>query len=365
MTFANYLQESTNEELTVDEFLAKIKKHGLYGYNVFKNIKEDELRKILEDDEYFEKTMKKAGLDSKEVKDDLTEMVLPPNQNNDKETNNQPKTQQNKLSLAVRLGLKSKENTDDNEDSQEQHKFGQMNNAPKKDDTDEKPSQQSFADRMRAEFERRRQEQIEKANKEREEREAKKAEIEANKDSTAKPEFNGKSMDSQQEQDSKTNDKINDTLDKKLTDAMFKKTRAVTKTDDNGYKKVTNLSRTNDRDAEDRLKQELAKRKEDEEKKSNAKLGNSNTPAKKMTNNEYSKRTLMAIADRMKFDVYCKFRKLNGQVRTGNFQIGKTDQQITQKQNTIIVVDLDLTKKENKTTFRTINLDKIIEIKPI
>lgn len=363
MSFASYLQESTSEELTVDEFLAKIKKHGLFGYNVFKNIKEDELRKILSDDEYFEKTMKKSGLDSKEVKDDLNEMVLPPNQKRD-DQEEKPQPQQNKLSLAVRMGLKQDPNKDTEENDNTQHKFGQQVN-PKKDDVEEKPSQQSFADRMRAEFERRRQEQIEKAAKVKEEQDAKKAELEANKDQTAAPTFNGKSMADQSVQDTKENDKINDTLDKKLTNAMFKKTRAVTKTDDNGYKKVTNLPRTNDRDAEDRLKQELDKRKAAEEKKSIAKLGNSDTPVKKMTNNEYSKRTLMAIADRMKFDVYCKFRKLNGQIRTGNFQIGKTDQQITQKQNTIIVIDLNLTKQENKTIFRTINLDKIIEIKPI
>lgn len=66
----------------------------------------------------------------------------------------------------------------------------------------------------------------------------------------------------------------------------------------------------------------------------------------------------------MDFTVFCKFRKLNGQLRTGNFKIGKTESQVTQKQNTIIVQDLDLSKQENKVVWRTINLDKIIQIVP-
>ena len=74
MSFADYLIESTDTtEIGLDEFVDKIKKNGLYGYDVFKHIKEDELRKILDDDEYFDSKMKKSD-DGK----DLHEIVLRP-----------------------------------------------------------------------------------------------------------------------------------------------------------------------------------------------------------------------------------------------------------------------------------------------
>jgi hypothetical protein len=53
MIFADYLNESSTEEMTVDEFIEKIKKDGLFGHDIFKNISEEELRKVLEDDEYI------------------------------------------------------------------------------------------------------------------------------------------------------------------------------------------------------------------------------------------------------------------------------------------------------------------------
>lgn len=367
MSFTTYLNEAAEDsEIELDAFVEKIKKNGLYGYDVFKHIKEDELKKILDDDNYFESKMKAS--DDKDAK--LEEMVLRPKDENSEEEEEPKKpfnTQQKKLSLAVRLGLK-KENPDDKEESEENNKKApnvlstggsSLSKQP------EKETPLSFADRMRADIERRRAEREERLAKEKEIRDAraKEAEDEA-KERQAPLSFNGKDMTDQSDKDAKVNDKTNDELDKKLTNHMFKRTRASTEADDDGYKRVRNLGSISDKAAADKLQKAMDKKFPKPNEDGYVKDTQTKQLVKKRTNTEYSKRTLLAIADRMDFTVFCKFRKLNGQLRTGNFQIGKTESQVTQKQNTIIVQDLDLSKQENKVVWRTINLDKIIQIVP-
>lgn len=364
MAFDTYLTESIeseeNDEINLEDFIKKIKSKGLYGYNVFKHISEDELKKILDDDEYFANKAKSGG------KEPITEMVLPPKKEGEEksEESEDDKPQQSKLSLAVRLGLKKEASQNQNQDNDkpQQHVFGKDNNnnnssSSSNSTTQEKPKPLSFADRMRAENERRQAERAEQQKRDQEIRDQKmkQAEEEAHKVDVT---FNNKSLSNQNNDDSKLVDKTNDNLDKQLTNSMFKKKQAAkVSSDENGYKKVDNLSQVDDKDSNDKLKKEMDSKfpKEDE----NKKLGNSSQPVKKQTNTEYSKRTLLAIADRMDFDVYCKFKKANGQIRTGNFRIGKSDAQITQKQNTIIVRDLDLDD------WRTIPLDRVISIVPI
>lgn len=339
MSFLKYLSESTQQEkIDLDEFIKKIKSKGLYGYDVFKHIDESELRKILDDDEYFNKMKSSSQANT------ISEMVLPPNKQNpqDKEVT------QDKLSLAVKLGLtKSKPNTQNPPVKPGNNKPLNVLANP------EKPvTAQSFADRMKAEYEKRKAE--------REEQEAKRREIAdqrlalADKErerNQAEPVFANTSMDYKRNNDKKYTDKQNDELDKKLTNAMFAAKRANKKTDSAGYSKVTNSAKVSDKSAEEKLSKAYDKK------------YNSSVP--KRTSNEYSKRTLLAIADRMDFDVYCKFRKADSEIRTGNFRIGKTESQITQKQDTIIVQDLDLSAKEKKVVWRTIPLERIIEIKPL
>lgn len=375
MSFADYLIESTDTtEIGLDEFVDKIKKNGLYGYNVFKHIKEDELRKILDDDEYFDSKMKKSE-DTK----NLQEMVVRPgSRDQDEENKKEFNPKEKKLSLAMRLGLKKddseNEEQDDNKQSNVLSGSNALSNKAKQieQDSEEKETPQSFADRMRADIERRRQEREERIAKEKAVRDARAKEAEdESKQRMAPLSFNGKDMSNQEEKDDKTEDKRNDDLDKELTNHMFKRTRTSIDTDEKGYKKVRNIGNLGDVQASKNLQREMDKKfpkeeqeKDDAENKEYQKDGHVTKPVRKKTNTEYSKRTLLAIADRMDFTVFCKFRKLDGSVRTGNFQIGKTESQITQKQNTIICVDLDLSKQENKTVWRTINLDRIIQIIP-
>lgn len=350
MSFYKYLKESEankSKDISLDEFIEKIKKEGLYGYDVLQDIDEDELRKIISDDKYFSSKMKSGG-----GKEEITEMVVRPG-SNDTEEKEIPK--QNNLSLAVRMGLK--------QDAENNQKSPVSNSLS----SPQKETPQSFSDRLKAEYERRKQEQEDRAAKEkalRDER-AKRIENESNIDKS-KPTFAGKELEKQYVSDDKTEDKVNDDLDKELTDAMFKRrSRANTKVDNSGYKKVTNLGSVNDKAAKEKLEKEIDKKYPTED-KPNQKLGNSQQPIKQSRpNTEYSKRTLLAISDRMDFDVYCKFIKANGQTRTGNFRIGKTTSQITKKQSSIVVVDLDLTKKEKKTIWRTIPLERIIKIQPL
>lgn len=351
MYFDNYLTESIesddSNEINLEDFIKKIKSKGLYGYNIFKHISEEELKKILEDDEYF--TKKEKGKEAK-----LSEMVIPPKKEADEESDKE-QPQQNKLSLAVRLGLKkeTQNQTQDNDKSSD-HVFGKPNTTAS---VSEKPKPLSFADRMKAENERRQAERAEQQKRDQEIRDQKlkQAEDEGNKVNVT---FADKSMDDQKQQDNKTIDTTNDKLDKQLTNSMFKKKPAAKiSTDNNGYKKVDNIAQVDDKNSNNNLKKEMDDKFPEEDK--NKKLGNSDQPVKRQTSTEYSKRTLLAIADRMDFDVYCKFKKANGQVRTGNFRIGKTDAQVTQKQDTIIVRDLDLDD------WRTIPLNRIISIKPI
>ena len=84
MSFTTYLNEAAEDsEIELDAFVEKIKKNGLYGYDVFKHIKEDELKKILDDDNYFESKMKAS--DDKDAK--LEEMVLRPKDENSEDGN--------------------------------------------------------------------------------------------------------------------------------------------------------------------------------------------------------------------------------------------------------------------------------------
>ena len=354
MVFSTYLTESIesdeNAEIDLDDFIKKIKSKGLYGYNVFKHITEDELKKIIADDNYF---IKKEKGKSKP----LAEMVLPPKKEDEEKADDaeDTKLQQNKLSLAVRLGLKKEAQQNQTTDNDKPHIFGKPDNTSDN-KQQEKPKPLSFADRMRAENERRQAERAEQQKRDQaiRDQKLKQAEEEAHKVDVT---FNNKSLSNQNTYDSKLVDKTNDNLDKQLTNAMFKKKIAKVSSDENGYKKVDNASEVDDKEANNNLKKEMDDKFPEEDK--NKKLGNSDQPVKKLTNTEYSKRTLLAIADRMDFDVYCKFKKANGQIRTGNFRIGKSDAQVTQKQNTIIVRDLDLDD------WRTIPLDRIIQIKPI
>ena len=354
MAFSTYLTESIesdeNAEIDLDDFIKKIKSKGLYGYNVFKHITEDELKKIIADDNYF---IKKEKGKSKP----LAEMVLPPKKEDEEKADDaeDTKLQQNKLSLAVRLGLKKEAQQNQTTDNDKPHIFGKPDNTADN-KQQEKPKPLSFADRMRAENERRQAERAEQQKRDQaiRDQKLKQAEEEAHKVDVT---FNNKSLSNQNTDDSKLVDKTNDNLDKQLTNAMFKKKIAKVSSDENGYKKVDNASEVDDKEANNNLKKEMDDKFPEEDK--NKKLGNSDQPVKKLTNTEYSKRTLLAIADRMDFDVYCKFKKANGQIRTGNFRIGKSDAQVTQKQNTIIVRDLDLDD------WRTIPLDRIIQIKPI
>lgn len=360
MAFDKYLTESVesddNTEINADDFIKKIKSKGLYGYNVFKHISEEELKKVLDDDDYFNKA-KSAP------KDAITEMVVPPKNTDDEADTEKEVPKQKPLSLAVRLGLKKE--AQNSQDNDKPHVFGKSSDSSNNTSSDtkstdnaptEKPKPLSFADRMRAENERRQQERIEQQKRDQEIRDQKMkaAEEAANKVDVT---FNNKSLSNQHVDDSKLNDKTNDNLDKQLTNSMFKKKTAKVTTDDQGYKKVSNQGEVDDKQANANLKKEMDDKFPTES--PNKTVGNSNLPVKKQTNTEYSKRTLLAIADRMDFDVYCKFKKANGQIRTGNFRIGKSDAQITQKQNTIIVRDLDLDD------WRTIPLDRIIAIKPI
>ena len=355
MIFADYLNESSTEEMTVDEFIEKIKKDGLFGHDIFKNISEEELRKVLEDDEYFSKI--KSEVDKKET---ISEMVIRPGQKTAQEEMKET-PQQNKLSLAVRLGLK-KEETEKKPNSPLQ------SNSTTSTDTAQKETPQSFSDRLKAEYERRKQEQADKAEAEKQIRDERLNRAEEETKKREEVTFQNTPMSKQAETDDKTEDKINDKNDKALTGSMFKRSRANTVVTD-GYKKVTNVSSISDKAKEELLQKEMDKKFPSADKEVDPKktIGNSSVPvpAKRQTSTEYSKRTLLAVADRMDFDVYCKFRKLNGSIRTGNFRIGKTDSQVTSKTDTIVCQDLDLSKQEKKVVWRTINLNQIIKISPL
>lgn len=162
--------------------------------------------------------------------------------------------------------------------------------------------------------------------------------------------FNGTKLSDHLKDDEKHTD-----IETKLHNAMNNKKPEIRSTNNSGYSRLSNP---------DNKKTETLKSKLERE---------ANTPDKKpvqkqnvqlQSKTEYSKRTLLAIADRMDFKVFCKFRKADGQIRTGNFQIGNSDAQRTAKQDTIIVIDLDQSKKD-KPEWRTIPLNRIISIKPI
>lgn len=361
MIFADYLNESSTEEMTVDEFIEKIKKDGLFGHDIFKNISEEELRKVLEDDAYFSKI--KSEVDKKET---ISEMVIRPGQKTPQEEMKEA-PQQNKLSLAVRLGLK-KEDPEEKKSSSSPLQSNSASSSQNSSTEQQKETPQSFSDRLKAEYERRKQEQTDKAEAEKQIRDERLKRAEEETKKREEVTFQNTPMSKQAETDDKTEDNINDKNDKALTGSMFKRSRANTVVSD-GYKKVTNVSSISDKAKEELLQKEMDKKFPSADKEVDPKktIGNSSVPipAKRQTNTEYSKRTLLAVADRMDFDVYCKFRKLNGSIRTGNFRIGKTESQITSKTDTIICQDLDLSKQEKKVVWRTINLNQIIKISPL
>lgn len=369
MNFANYLFEAADEKISADDFIESIKEKGLYGYDVLKHFTEDELRSKITDDSYF-KSNETSG-DNKESK--IEEMVLRNNPNDKSIDNDKEVPKGNELSLAVRLGLKKKVNPNDvNSDTtglNTKYTFGKKPEEPK-----EKPKPQSFADKMREFAEQKRKEQLERVAKEKELRDqrAKEAEESSKKEDQPELTFNGKSQVKQGQEDDKTVDRKLADIEKELEKEMFKKTRASTKVDDDGYKSVKNLSRITDAEYEKKLSKEMTKKFPSQEVLAKKKLGNSDQSiaskeAHIMSRNEYSKRTLLAVSDKLSgnFNVYCKYRKLNGDIRTGDFRIGETKSQITNKQSTLICQDLDLSKKENKVVWRTINLFKILEIKPL
>jgi hypothetical protein len=357
MSFNNYLFESEssegNKNISLEDFIKSIKDKGLFGYKIFDHISEEELKKIISDDSYFKKMkLNNSNTDNKNPK--LDEMVINPNNSSNTQNDTNNTNKQSNISLAVKLGLAKDNNTNNDNTSKP---LGPIQN----NSSSNKITPQSFSDRMKAENERRQQEREERIKRENDIRNELKAKLDAEREErenqhNAEPTFNNKSMDDQHKTDNKNVDNINDKLDKNLNQAMYAKKRANVVTDKDGYKKVTNKN-LDDKKSADNLKKENDKQEKDQ----NSNINNT----KKMSHNEYSKRTLLAISDRMDFSVYCKYRKLNGQIRTGEFKIGKTDQQITNKNDTIIVIDLGLTTDPKKPAWRTINLDKIIEIKPL
>lgn len=389
MNFAIYLSEAADEQISVDDFIESIKEKGLYGYDVLKHFTEDELRSKITDDAHFksggskpievkdESKEKDSAKDDKEKddkkKDKIEEMVLRGKPTDNKEEQETPKEKE--LSLAVRLGLKKKFGKDDPQASSSdnlntKYTFG------KKPEEQEKPKPQTFADKMREYAEQKRKEQQERAAKEKELRDQRAKEVmdRHKEDEAEKPEitFNGKTQSKQSKEDEKKVDRTLSDIEKELEKEMFKKTRASTKVDTDGYKSVKNFSRVSDAEAERKLAREMEKKfpsKEVQDKKK-AKLGNSDQAVEKeahvMARNEYSKRTLTALAEKVPdFTIYCKYRKLNGDIRTGEFTLLGRDSQVTQKVDTLVVVDNNLSKKENKRVYRTINLFKILEIKPL
>lgn len=334
--FETYLNESldSNKEVDVDEYIKLLKQKGLFGYNVFKNISEEELKKVISDDDYFKSKMKSSDITTKD-KEDLKESYIFEGAysqsladrlklGNSKTNSNQPKTLPKKSTLANSISL---------------------------------------ADRLKAQRLQQQQDRIDKAKKAREELDNRLHGGSSNNAST----FKNISMDDRQKEDDKNKNSFQQKLNLKnsngsnqpsqqkekptLKDRLFK--RANTQKDDNGYKRVNNPDDISDKSSEQKLQ------------------GRMNTVGreakKRLPINEYSKRTLCAIGDRMSnFVVFCKFRKkTNKQIRTGNFKILPTTSQITNKQDTIVVQDMDLSKKENKVVYRSINLVGILQMKPL
>lgn len=368
MSFTTFLNESFegNKKVDVDEYIKMIKSKGLFGYNVFKNIKEEDLKKIISNDSYFKEKMKSD--DSSSDKDGDS------NEDDDKKKD----LKENYIiegaysqSLADRLKLsnrqkqnKSNNNTNDDDGSKDQSSTMPLRKSPLAN-----AMQSTLADRLKAQRLQQQQDATKKRQQERLDLEKR-----LHQNDKPSPTFGNNSVDNQREQDQKNNTSLNSRLsnattnggDKRsatptnepqekdkgsLKDRLFK--RASTSTDDSGYKKVNNLKDVDDSAYEKKL-QGSANR-------------NAQQQKQRLPVNEYSKRTLCAIGDRMdNFNIYCKFRKkTDGQIRTGEFKILPTTSQITNKQDTIVVQDLDLSKKEKKVVYRSLNLSAIYEMKPL
>lgn len=363
MSFTTFLNESFegNKKVDVDEYIKMIKSKGLFGYNVFKNIKEEDLKKIISNDSYFKEKMKSDDSSS------------------DKDSNSNEEDKKKDLkesyiiegaysqSLADRLKLSNRQNKSN--DSTSNDNGGKEESTPLRRTPLANAMQSSLADRLKAQRLQQQQDATKKRQQERLDLEKR-----LHQNDKPSPTFGNNSVDNQREQDQKNNTSLNSRLsnatinggDKRsatatnepqekdkgsLKDRLFK--RASTSTDDSGYKKVNNLKDVDDSSYEKKL-QGSANR-------------NAQQQKQRLPVNEYSKRTLCAIGDRMdNFNIYCKFRKkTDGQIRTGEFKILPTTSQITNKQDTIVVQDLDLSKKEKKVVYRSLNLSAIYEMKPL
>lgn len=316
------------DKMDVDDFLDDIEKNGLFGYNVFNDISRDDLRNEL-----------LKGVDLSKYQKSINESYL-------YESEISP--------LAVRLGLrkmeelkvKGKQNKQDNAKASTNSQSTNVNNGEQKVD-DNAP--QSYKDRIEQEKERRELARLQ--------REEKKRQLEIDRQNRLnKTTFKGKEENNVS--DDRTTDKVNQRLAKQLGLKYEPKVKPV--------KRVPKKAETEKSIGD--LEKELADYMKTSAKKDNdildveRKLANKMRDIKPFNRLEYSKKTLLAIADRMDFVVYCKFIKKNGEKRTGKFKIAGTKSQITPKLDTIVCTDLDLPPPKN---WRTIPLDRILEIKPI
>lgn len=318
------------DKMDVDDFLDDIEKNGLFGYNVFNDdISRDDLRNEL-----------LKGVDLSKYQKSINESYL-------YESEVSP--------LAVRLGLRKMEelkvkgktnNTQSNTKPSNSSQSTTVNNGEQKVD-DNAP--QSYKDRIEQEKERRELARLQ--------REEKKRQLEIDRQNRLnKTTFKGKEENNVS--DDRTTDKVNQRLAKQLGLKYEPKVKPV--------KRVPKKDETEKSIGD--LEKELADYMKTSAKKDNdildveRKLANKMRDIKPFNRLEYSKKTLLAIADRMDFVVYCKFVKKNGEKRTGKFKIVGTKSQITPKLDSIVVKDISLPEPKN---WRTIPLDRILEIKPI
>ena len=319
------------DKMDVDDFLDDIEKNGLFGYNVFNDISRDDLRNEL-----------LKGVDLSKYQKSINESYL-----YEYESGVSP--------LAVRLGLRKMEelkvkgktnNAQSNAKPSNSSQSTNVNNGEQKVD-DNAP--QSYKDRIEQEKEIRELARLQ--------REEKKRQLEIDRQNRLnKNTFKGKEENNVS--DDRTTDKVNQRLAKQLGLKYEPKVKPV--------KRVPKKAETEKSIGD--LEKELADYMKTSAKKDfdildvERKLANKMRDIKPFNRLEYSKKTLLAIADRMDFVVYCKFIKKTGEKRTGKFKIAGTKSQITPKLDTIICTDLSLPPPKN---WRTIPLDRILEIRPI
>ena len=319
------------DKMDVDDFLDDIEKNGLFGYNVFNDISRDDLRNEL-----------LKGVDLSKYQKSINESYL-------YETEVSP--------LAVRLGLRKMEelkvkgktnNAQSNAKPSNSSQSTNVNNGEQKVD-DNAP--QSYKDRIEQEKEIRELARLQ--------REEKKRQLEIDRQNRLnKNTFKGKEENNVS--DDRTTDKVNQRLAKQLGLKYEPKVKPVKRVP----KKAETEKSIGDLEKEltDYMKTSAKKDNDNDILDVERKLANKMRDIKPFNRLEYSKKTLLAIADRMDFVVYCKFIKKTGEKRTGKFKIAGTKSQITPKLDTIICTDLSLPPPKN---WRTIPLDRILEIKPI